>query len=112
VKTSKLAPRYLFIAPPDMDALEDRLRERGTENEQDVQKRLGNAAKEIEYGKGEGNFDMVLVNEVLEDSFAQLTKLAENVWYPHLKEEREAAEAEERKEGEGEDGSEGGESKE
>jgi len=33
VKKSKLAPRYLFVKPPDMEALEDRLRDRATESE-------------------------------------------------------------------------------
>jgi len=64
VKRSKLAPRYLFIQPPSMEVLEDRLRDRGTETEQDIQKRIGNATKEMEYGKEEGNFDRILTNEV------------------------------------------------
>ncbi|GMH54491.1 hypothetical protein TrRE_jg5498 [Triparma retinervis] len=46
VKKSKLNPRYCFIRPPSMEVLEDRLRDRGTETEQDVQRRLGNAGKE------------------------------------------------------------------
>ena len=88
VKKSKLNPRYLFIRPPSMEALEDRLRDRGTEAEQDLQRRLGNAGVEIEYGEGEGNFDRVVTNEVLEDSFAEVKRVFEE-WYPHLKEHSE-----------------------
>ena len=44
-----------------MEELEKRLRGRGTEKEEDIIKRLGNAQKEMDYGAGEGNFDCVLV---------------------------------------------------
>ena len=44
-----------------MEELEKRLRGRGTEKEEDIVKRLGNAQKEMDYGAGEGNFDCVLV---------------------------------------------------
>ena len=50
VKQSKLEPIYLFIAPPSKEALEKRLRGRGTETEEQLQTRLGNAGKELEYG--------------------------------------------------------------
>mmetsp|Transcript_17921 Transcript_17921/g.33325 ORF Transcript_17921/g.33325 Transcript_17921/m.33325 type:complete len:134 (-) Transcript_17921:23-424(-) len=57
--------RFLFISPLSLPALEARLRARGTEDEDNVKRRLGNAAKEIEYGKGDGNFDKVVVNDDL-----------------------------------------------
>ena len=82
VKDSKLAPRYLFVAPPSVDALEDRLREKGVDSEQDIQKCLSDAHGIIEYGEG-GNFDKVLVNEVLEDSFLEFKNTILG-WYPHL----------------------------
>jgi guanylate kinase len=50
VKASSLKPRYVFIAPPSMAELEKRLRGRGTETEEQMKLRLGNAAKELEYG--------------------------------------------------------------
>ena len=85
VKKSTLEPYYLFIAPPSMEALESRLRSRGTEKEEDIVKRLGNAAKELEYGKTEGNFDEVLTNDNLEEAFTKLLQIFK-LWYPHLKE--------------------------
>ena len=60
VKKSSLKPIYIFIAPPSAKALEERLRGRGTESEEDISKRLANAAKELEYGAGKGNFDQGL----------------------------------------------------
>ena len=50
VKLSPLQPYYVFIAPPSMEELEKRLRGRGTESEEQIKTRLGNAAKELEYG--------------------------------------------------------------
>lgn len=83
VKESSLSPKYLFISPPSMEALEKRLRGRGTETEEAIKKRLGNASKEMEYGQTEGNFDKIYVNEDLEETFAGLAKDFET-WYPHL----------------------------
>lgn len=87
VKKSSLDPFYLFIAPPSMEALETRLRSRGTEKEEDIVKRLGNAAKELEYGKTPGNFDFVLTNDNLVEAFVKLLEVFKK-WYPHLKEIR------------------------
>jgi hypothetical protein len=83
VKESSLAPLYLFIAPPSMESLEKRLRGRGTENEEQMQTRLGNAAKELEYGQTPGNFDRVFVNNDLEECFAEMITSFQG-WYPHL----------------------------
>ena len=85
VKESSLSPRYLFISPPSMEQLEARLRGRGTETEEAIKKRLGNAAKEMEYGQGEGNFDRIFVNNDLDETFATMAKEFKE-WYPHLKE--------------------------
>ena len=49
VKKTDLNPVYLFISPPSMSDLRNRLRGRGTESEESVAKRLAMAQKEIEY---------------------------------------------------------------
>ena len=85
VKKSSLKPYYIFVAPPSQAILEQRLRGRGTEKEEDIQIRLANAAEELEYGMKEGNFDKVLVNDNLDKTFEQLANAAK-AWYPHLKE--------------------------
>lgn len=53
----------IFIKPPSVEDLEKRLRGRGTEDEEKIQKRLAKAAKELEYAKW---FDTIIVNEDLE----------------------------------------------
>lgn len=66
-----------------MEILESRLRSRGTEKEEDIVKRLGNAAAELEYGNAEGNMDRVFVNDDLDTTFAAVTA-AFKEWYPTL----------------------------
>ena len=55
----------MFIKPPSFDALEERLRGRGTEDEEKIQKRLAKAGKELEFSKW---FDYIIVNDRLEDA--------------------------------------------
>lgn len=72
VKNTDLHPRYVFIKPPSMQVLEERLRCRGTETEESLSKRLQSAVKELEYGEQEGNFDLVILNDNLKEAYAQL----------------------------------------
>lgn len=62
----------IFVMPPSIEALESRLRGRGTEDEASVQKRLGKAAQELEAAPA---FDVQLVNDDLETAFAEATQL-------------------------------------
>jgi len=69
VKTSNLDARFLFVSPPSLEALEARLRGRGTETEEKIQVRLGNASREIESTKREGFWDMVIINDDLQQAY-------------------------------------------
>jgi len=73
-------PLYVFMKPPSLQVLEERLRARGTETEESLQKRLGSAAKEMEYGEEEGNFDVIIVNDELDAAYDKLKEfMLENV---------------------------------
>jgi guanylate kinase len=87
VKESNVPAKYIFIAPPSMVELENRLRGRGTETEDAIQKRLGNAAKEIEYGQQQDDeFDnRIFVNNDVENTVNEIIEVL-NEWYPQLKE--------------------------
>ena len=69
----------IFVMPPSIEALEARLRGRGTEDEASVQKRLGKAAQELEAAPA---FDVQLVNDDLETAFAEATQLVSNFLQP------------------------------
>jgi len=51
VKQTDLNPHYVFILPPSIEELECRLRDRGTETEESIQRRLQAAKEEIAYGE-------------------------------------------------------------
>lgn len=53
----------VFIAPPSLDELERRLRGRGTDSEEKIQKRLARAREEI---RAVREFDYVVVNDRLD----------------------------------------------
>lgn len=72
VKKTDLNARFIFVAPPSVDALETRLRGRGTESEDKIQLRLQNAHSEMAYLKKEGFFDFVIVNDDLDTAYSKL----------------------------------------
>ena len=62
----------VFILPPSMELLEQRLRGRASEDEATVQRRFAVAREEIAHY---GMFDYVLVNENLDEATAQLVSI-------------------------------------
>ncbi len=83
VKSNGFPARLMFIAPPSLESLEERLRNRGTESEEQVRLRVANAREELEYGLRTGNFDAVLVNEDIEDTYKQVV-IHFKEWFPFL----------------------------
>lgn len=53
----------IFVMPPSIDHLEKRLRQRNTESEESLKRRIDKAASELEYAS---KFDVVLLNDDLE----------------------------------------------
>jgi len=67
-----LHPHFVFIRPPSMEELERRLRDRKTESEDAIQKRLETAKREMEFGNIEGNFDIIIVNDDVDKASKEL----------------------------------------
>ena len=63
---------FVFIAPPSMEELEKRLRGRGTEKEESIQKRLANAAGEMAKTEVTGFFHLVIINDDLDRAYGVL----------------------------------------
>lgn len=59
----------VFIMPPSMEELERRLRKRGSETEEEIQKRLARAKEEVAFVD---RYDYVIVNEEVEKSVDML----------------------------------------
>jgi guanylate kinase len=62
----------IFILPPSRGELEERLRRRGEDSEEVIQRRLGNAGREI---CGYEQYDYVLINDQLERSAERLQSI-------------------------------------
>lgn len=72
--------KLLFIAPPSTSALEARLRGRGTETEDKIQTRLGNAEAEIQQSRQPGLFNAVITNgESLQDAYVTMLDTMERL---------------------------------
>tara|TARA_R110000868_G_scaffold37111_15_gene131682 strand:+ start:10257 stop:10829 length:573 start_codon:yes stop_codon:yes gene_type:complete len=62
----------LFIQPPSIAVLKQRLEARGTENEETLALRLERANEELEYAD---QFDHVIINDELEVAYSQLKEV-------------------------------------
>lgn len=62
----------VFVAPPSIAELENRLQGRGTEDAAKVAARLAQAQKELTY---QNQFDYVIVNDVLDEAVADLRSI-------------------------------------
>lgn len=56
---------FIFIAPPSVNELRRRLKKRGTETDEVIEKRVSQAAGEIALAE---NYDYIIVNDALEDA--------------------------------------------
>ena len=62
----------VFILPPSRAALEERMRKRGQDSEEVIQRRLAAAREEMSHY---GEFDYVIVNEVFEVAVAEMCSI-------------------------------------
>ncbi len=65
----------VFVKPPSPEILFERLRQRKTETAESLRKRIKRAAEELTY---ENTFDVVLLNDVLEETLERAEKLIED----------------------------------
>ena len=77
---------YLFIDAPSFEALEERLKKRGTETPEVIEKRLKNAKKEIEKGT-ELTFYNHLTNDNLSTCYENIALFIEEKYKISIKRE-------------------------
>lgn len=65
----------IFVKPPSLKVLEDRLRKRSTETEEDLTSRISKAGHELTYSD---QFDVVLVNDDLDKACAEAYQLVKD----------------------------------
>lgn len=62
----------VFMLPPSLEVLEQRLRNRGTETEEVISKRLETAKKEMEFAP---RYDFTIINDVAEKAAGRLLEI-------------------------------------
>jgi guanylate kinase len=62
----------VFVRPPSLKVLEQRLRDRSTDPEDKIRDRMAKAARELGYAQ---RFDVIIVNDRLEDALRQVENL-------------------------------------
>lgn len=63
---------FIFIMPPSMDELKNRIRKRGSETEESLIKRFSSAFKEINYAS---QYNYIIINDVVEDAVVKLESI-------------------------------------
>mmetsp|Transcript_28347 Transcript_28347/g.42747 ORF Transcript_28347/g.42747 Transcript_28347/m.42747 type:complete len:292 (-) Transcript_28347:42-917(-) len=76
----ELQAKFIFIAPPSIDVLHERLMGRGSETAESLQRRFQNAKAEIVYGTTPGNFDAIIVNDDLERACQEFDDTVRNMY--------------------------------
>ena len=85
--TQELQATFVFIAPPSLDVLRQRLEGRGTETPESIDKRSKNALIEMEYGTTPGHFDYTIINDTVENAVHHLKSIVQQVYDIHIEAE-------------------------
>ncbi|XP_063902199.1 guanylate kinase-like [Zophobas morio] len=75
LKSLSFHPFIIFIRPPSIKVLEERLRKRGSDPECSIQKRLEIAERELEYASKAEHVNYVIVNDNLQEAYSKLRKV-------------------------------------
>jgi guanylate kinase len=65
----------IFISPPSLEALGTRLKNRATETPEKIAVRITKAEQELQFAD---KFDVIVVNDILEDAFQETKKIIDN----------------------------------
>ncbi|KAL3320707.1 guanylate kinase [Cichlidogyrus casuarinus] len=83
IYNSQLDAKFVFVRPPSLENLKQRLIDRKTETEETISKRLARALADMEFADsaaGKNIYDLIVINDKLEDALQQLeTYLADDI---------------------------------
>ncbi|XP_053203047.1 guanylate kinase-like [Panonychus citri] len=79
MKKSNFRPLFIFVKPPSLEVLEQRLRARATESDENIERRLKRAKEDLNMEGIENYFDLVLINEDLDQAYAALKNFIQPV---------------------------------
>jgi len=79
IRKTDLHPLFIYISPPNYDILEKRLRDRKTDSEADIEKRLKESKESMEFSKKPGVYDHIVINDKLEIAYKKLKEILRKV---------------------------------
>ena len=75
LKSKNIKFRSVFILPPSIDELRDRIQKRGLDSENVIEKRMNNALKELTKAR---EYDYLVINDVFDDAIEELLEIVRN----------------------------------
>jgi len=78
LRSKNIVFRSIFILPPSIDELKERIQKRGLDSKNVIEKRMKNALKELSKGK---EYDYLIVNDVFEDAIEELLEIVVNIGF-------------------------------
>lgn len=72
IRNTEFNPTLVFVKPPDMTELKNRLKTRSTETPRSLEARIECAKSEMEYGNIPDNFHKVIINDDLQKAYGDL----------------------------------------
>ena len=75
LRSKNIKFRSVFILPPSIDELRDRIHKRGLDSENVIEKRMNNALKELSKAK---EYDYLVINDVFDDAIEELLEIVRN----------------------------------
>lgn len=82
-KQKDLNPMFILVKAPSLEVLEARLRNRGTDSDESISRRLKRAEEDLSIENIESFFDLILVNDDKDRAYKELRDFIEPVY--HLK---------------------------
>ncbi|XP_025017079.1 guanylate kinase [Tetranychus urticae] len=79
LKKSDFKPLFVFVKPPSLEVLEQRLRKRGTESDECIIRRLNRAKEDLSMEGIESFFDLIIINENIDDAYSALKNFIQPV---------------------------------
>eukprot|EP00826_Nyctotherus_ovalis_P057652 TRINITY_DN7891_c0_g1_i1.p1 TRINITY_DN7891_c0_g1~~TRINITY_DN7891_c0_g1_i1.p1 ORF type:complete len:286 (-),score=90.69 TRINITY_DN7891_c0_g1_i1:114-971(-) len=91
VQSSGVEANFMFVNPPSMRTLMDRILKRGTETRAAVEIRMENAKGEVSFANSSMLYRYKLVNDVLEKSYKEFKEMIMEIYKGAIKEIQEKA---------------------
>ena len=83
IHQKKIPCNFVFILPPSLEILKERLKGRGSETEESLAKRLKIAEEEINFGNKSGIFQKIFVNDDFDKFYEEVKKYLTEI-YPGI----------------------------